>query len=359
MLSSSPRADPHGSRTPLLAHTPLSLLPPLPRPPAGAWVKLSSKPIFDGANGTIYKAADHANTKVVVIKTVKQQPSQLHDLYRASVEREYANLSKCSGLRNVVDVLDMVSDADGSFSLIIQFCANGDLLDYLCKLRSKKVSIPSHLKDVIFKQMVKGVDYLHRNGVVHRDIKPENFLIDENGIIKINDFGCSMNLADFDNHIRLNLINCGTPSFKAPELFEAERKLEEDSLYDCKALNFKSVDVWALGVACFHVFLMSVPWQSANMLEKNKPMEMFVNNYPESDRQLKDLADRLNDKHFNVSLNPALSLFKKIHYDARTELLRMLHPRPSKRVSTKTLLESTWLVQAYAKPAELLKIVPT
>ncbi|KAF8003183.1 hypothetical protein HF325_002428 [Metschnikowia pulcherrima] len=103
---------------------------------------------------------------------------------------------------------------------------------------------------------------------------------------------------------------------------------------------------------------MSVPWPHANVTaEKNKPMELYIKNYPTSDSELRGLADRLNDSHYSTSLNPALSLFKKMHYDARIELLAMLHPSPMKRHTTELLLQSSWLTQAYAKPGEILTLM--
>ncbi|GEQ70022.1 hypothetical protein JCM33374_g3698 [Metschnikowia sp. JCM 33374] len=334
--------------------------------PGQEWVKLSRKPIFDGANGVIYKASDAKNTVFVVIKTVKKQPWQSPVLYQHSVMREHDNLAKCAASKYVVDVHDVVS-CSGSLdlSLIIQYCPRGDLLDCLSRLRSKRVHMASHLKDAVFKQIVRGVDFLHRHEIVHRDLKPENFLIDAQGTVKINDFGCSLDLNRLDEQLPLNCLNCGTPSFKAPEIFGLDNVAGDANACVCPSpridpkFDFKSVDVWALGIVCFHLFLMSVPWTSADVVSetRNKNMELYIKNYPANQNHLRSLADRLNDKNYNTSLNPALSLFKKIHYDARLELLAMLHPVPAKRHTTALLLQSSWLTQAYAKPEEILTLM--
>lgn len=325
------------------------------------WVKLARRPIFDGANGTIFKAADKKNTLYVVIKTVKQQEWQSPEVYRRSVLREHDNLAKCGASKNIVSVLD-VCRCEGSdeLSLIIQYCPKGDLLDWLSTLRTRRVSMPTHVKDAIFKQIVRGVDFLHRHELVHRDLKPENFLIDAQGVVKLNDFGCSLDLNRIDEQLPLNGINCGTPSFKAPELFAFES--EPNSLDDFDPeFNFKSVDVWALGIVCFHLYIMSVPWSSAEVgsgSSPNRVMELYMKNYPQDKTQLRRLAESLDDKLFSTLLNPGLSLFRKIHYDARIELLGMLHPIPAKRHTTQLLLQSSWLTQAYARPEEILALMP-
>lgn len=325
------------------------------------WVKVSSKPIFDGANGIIFKASDAASSRLVVIKTVKRHAEQSLLFYRACVIREYENMKRCLSSKQVVDVIALAANPDvDELSIVAQYCSHGDLLDFLCTLRTKKVTIPSNLKDAIFKQVVKAVDYLHRHDIAHRDIKPENFLVDGNGTVRLNDFGCSLDTTKLAEQLPLNEICCGTPSFKAPELYSYEEHLKSKTDEEMKAMRFemdyKKVDVWALGIVCFQVYLMSVPWQSSRT--ENKAMELYIKNYPENEKNLKALLDKLNDRNMSTRLNPALSLFKKIHYDARIELFKMLHPKPTKRVSTEELLQSSWLTQAYANPKEILALIP-
>lgn len=328
------------------------------------WVKVSSKPIFEGANGTIFKAADAGNSRFVVIKTVKRSEMKLLSTYRACVIKEYENMKRCSSSKQVVDVLALAENPGlQELSLITQYCSHGDLLDFLCNLRTKKVVLPSNLKDAIFKQLVKAVDYIHRQGIVHRDIKPENFLLDENGIVRLNDFGCSIDCNRMSEQLPLNDVCCGTPSFKSPELYlleEQKKALSElEILQASLSIDFKKVDVWALGIVCFQLFLMSVPWQNSRSVgsDGTKVMDLYIKNFPDDEKALKSLTDKLNDRKFSTTSNPALSLFKKIHYDARLELFNMLHPNAAKRISTSALLQSSWLMQAYASPKDILAML--
>lgn len=324
------------------------------------YVYLSSKPIFDGANGIIYRGTDTNKSTVLVIKTVRIQKDQLLDIYRRSVVREFENLKRCAASKQVVTIVDLAANSHSlELSLIVKHYPNGDLLDCLCELRSKKIELNGNLKNAIFKQIVRGVDFLHRHDIAHRDIKPENFLIDESGIIKLNDFGYSLDVTKMDDQLPLNDLSCGTLSFKAPELYQIERSVSENPRYDARGVDFKMVDIWALGILAFQLFLMSKPWQHANVVtdSKNVVVEKYIKHYPDNEKQLINLVNKLNDRNHGVSSNPALSLFKKLHYDARTLALEMLHPVPEKRCTTGKLLLSNWLIQAYADPKDLLKMM--
>lgn len=51
------------------------------------------------------------------------------------------------------------------------------------------IGMPRKEAQSYMKQLMTAVGYLHSKGIAHRDIKPENILLDENGVVKISDFG--------------------------------------------------------------------------------------------------------------------------------------------------------------------------
>lgn len=68
----------------------------------------------------------------------------------------------------------------------------------------------------IFFQVAKGLAYCHRHLVMHRDIKLENLLLDEEGTVKLCDFGVSQHLSSPDDLVK---DQCGTPAYMAPEVY--------------------------------------------------------------------------------------------------------------------------------------------
>lgn len=328
------------------------------------YLKTSAKPIYEGANGIIFKGTDSTHSKSLVLKQVKQKRDQSFDNYKREVLREYNNMKMCNH-KNIIPALDLCIIPDTSdLAIILPYYAKGDLLDYLSQLRRFKIQLSSSLKDAIFKQILKGISYLHRKGIVHRDLKPENFMIDSDGILKISDFGYSLNISSDDYKVCLshnpNELYCGTNSFKAPELFEIEHEIKADKFNYDEYLQespdkFKFHDYWALGIIYFTIFLMKCPWNTANYLDR--VYANYKKNFPNTHTKLNQVLIDLNNKNSSFQSNPALSLFKSLHYDSRESILGLLNPTPDKRLSADDLLNTNWLSQVYADPKDLVKLL--
>lgn len=99
-----------------------------------------------------------------------------------------------------------------------------------------------------FTELLCGVDWLHRAGVVHRDLKLENCMLSHEGVLKIIDLGLG---TFYDKSAGSNLRTfCGSPDYAAPEVFMR------------KAYNGFAVDVWACGVILFVLATTYVPFPS-------------------------------------------------------------------------------------------------
>ncbi|KAL2459085.1 CBL-interacting serine/threonine-protein kinase 6 [Forsythia ovata] len=85
-----------------------------------------------------------------------------------------------------------------------------------------------------FQQLISAIGFCHSRGVYHRDLKPENLLLDEEGNLKVTDFG----LTTFSDHLRQdNLLHttCGTLAYVAPEVIGK------------KGCDGAKADIWSCG----------------------------------------------------------------------------------------------------------------
>lgn len=99
-------------------------------------------------------------------------------------------------------------------------------------------------------QIALAIQYLHSIGIVHRDLKPENILIDQNGYIKITDFGL-VKEGMLEKSTKTKTF-CGTPDYTAPEV-----------ILEC-GYN-RQVDWWSFGVIVYNLIFNDTPFNSSNI----------------------------------------------------------------------------------------------
>ncbi|KAJ6255356.1 non-specific serine/threonine protein kinase [Anaeramoeba flamelloides] len=93
-------------------------------------------------------------------------------------------------------------------------------------------------------EIILGLEHLHKMDIIYRDLKPENLLLDEEGHIKITDFGLVKTDLNKKFGGKTNTF-CGTPEYVAPEILKEEE------------YNF-TVDWWSFGILLFE-FLVGIP----------------------------------------------------------------------------------------------------
>lgn len=94
---------------------------------------------------------------------------------------------------------------------IFDYCPGGELFFHL----RKNKRFPEDQAKWLFKSILEGIAYLHKQNIIYRDLKPENILIDQDGLPKIADFGLSKIVK---THDQLNYSFCGSLEYMAPVL---------------------------------------------------------------------------------------------------------------------------------------------
>ncbi|CAO3673698.1 unnamed protein product [Rhizopus stolonifer] len=212
------------------------------------------KDIGQGISSHVYLLQDTSYRKPLVAKLFKTHKNKTsRSDYMKSILNEFS-IGYTARHKNILRTYDFVKmDNDyNKFALIVDYCPEGDLYSLLFYRELKKGEIYS-----FFKQLLKGVKYLHDLGVAHRDLKPENLLI-HNGTLKITDFGFS-DVFRGGNETRTTLSHglAGTAPYIAPEIFTTRRYWGTVS------------DVWSIGIVFYFMHVASVPFSSARKREAN------------------------------------------------------------------------------------------
>jgi len=134
---------------------------------------------------------------------------------------------------NVVSTLDLLQDDNGIYYEVVEYCTGGDLYALVCSVGQLEVVEAN----CFFKQLMRGVKYMHEMGITHRDLKPENLLLTPQGLIKISNFSnseCFRMAWETEAHMTTGLY--GSTPYIAPEQYV-------DLEFDPRA-----VDMWACGI---------------------------------------------------------------------------------------------------------------
>ena len=137
---------------------------------------------------------------------------------------------------------------------VMPFLSGGELFQHLRKFRTfdeDKVRFYGA-------QIALALEYLHTKGIVYRDLKPENILMDDQGYLKLADFGMAKKLKDDEKAMSF----CGTPEYLAPEIITMEG-------------HDKNADWWSFGILLFEMLCGLPPFYVENL---DKMYDMIKNN---------------------------------------------------------------------------------
>ena len=163
--------------------------------------------IGEGAMGVVYRALDPVLNRPVAIKVMADALARDDEL-RTRFLRE-AQAAGSLQHPNVVTVYDF-GEVDGHLYIAMEFVAGEDLEAML----ARRAPLSTVQKIDIVVDVLSGLGYAHKRGIVHRDIKPANIRVDEEGRARIMDFGIAH--LQSSKMTRTGLM-VGTPAYMAPE----------------------------------------------------------------------------------------------------------------------------------------------
>uniref|UniRef100_A0A672ITZ4 Tyrosine-protein kinase n=1 Tax=Salarias fasciatus TaxID=181472 RepID=A0A672ITZ4_SALFA len=188
----------------------------------------------------LYDPANDGTGERVAVKALKQESGHVLDGWIKEIE-----ILKSLDHSNIVKYKGCCTELGGQVvQLIMEYLPLGSLREYLPK---RKVGLPQCL--MFAQQICQGMDYLHTKRYVHRDLAARNVLVENDGLVKIGDFGLTKYIPEGEIYYRVR------EDGDSPVFWYAIECLKEGKF------SFSS-DIWSFGVTLYEVLTHCEPRRS-------------------------------------------------------------------------------------------------
>jgi protein-serine/threonine kinase len=280
--------------------------------------------------------------QLVAVKIFRERnPEETEEDYIMKIKSEYS-IAKSLHHPNIVETLRLCTHR-ARWNHVMEYCTHGEIYSLVeRKLFAGGVEGFYSREDRLcfFKQLLRGVDYLHSHGIAHRDIKLENLLLDKHGHLKISDFGVAEVFSGEHPGLRASGGQCGknmgavrlsSPGICGSLPYIAPEVLAKRGEYDPRPL-----DVWSCAIVYITMTFGGCPWQAAKSefeyyARFKRGWQDWLKEHP--DGELFEGPDGYPKcgKLFNMIEGPAM----------RHLILKMLHPIPEKRITIREVLNTS------------------
>lgn len=197
------------------------------------------KHIGGGGMSNVYQAHDMILDRDVAIKILRYDFSNEEDLHRR-FQREALSVTSLTH-DNIVTIYDVGEDGDIHY-IVMEHVKGQTLKEYI----ADNAPVQPAKAVTIMKQLLSAIEHAHEHHIVHRDIKPQNILLDEEGNVKVTDFGIAMALSA-TSFTQTNSV-LGTVHYLSPEQARGGTATRKS-------------DIYALGIVLFELLTGQLPFK--------------------------------------------------------------------------------------------------
>lgn len=264
----------------------------------------------EGAYGKVKEALDIHTLHRRAVKIMNKRKLRRIPHGEENVRREVWMLKRTNH-ENIIQLVDVLQNNErGKIYVVMDYC--------VCNMHEMLKKTPKNLfpewqAHNYFKQLIRGLEYLHSIGIIHKDIKPSNLLINMDQILKISDFGVAEQLSPFAEDDSCTTSQ-GSPMFQPPEIANG-----------VDIFSGYKLDIWACGVTLFNISTGKYPYEGDTiyrLFENIGKGQLQIP--PEVDPVLKGLLCGLLDtdfhKRFNMQQTTAHIWVRKKYYKIEPEV---------------------------------------
>lgn len=172
---------------------------------------------------SVFKAFDHQNQRMVIIKALTEPAAPLHVREQLRVESEIGRRLVHPNLRQVY----AAGGLDDNPYLVLEYVEGGTLAEVVQR------PLPIELCVWIAKEVARALQALHQHGILHRDVKPKNIFVASTGEVKLADLGLAVDLDEAQRNL------AGTMAYFPPEIVLGQAATEASDLFSLGAVLYE------------------------------------------------------------------------------------------------------------------------
>ena len=256
-----------------------------------------------GSVGHVFKGKFKLNKSLVALKFIinkikREKPKKRNNKNEASQEiRIWKKLHNSK----ITEVYAHLKINDFCKFSVLEYAKYGDLSYFMKYLLEKSVLSETAL-NYFGKQILEGLEYIHRCKIAHMDIKPGNVLIDSDLNVKLTDFSVSCNYSSINPKAQFKFPLAGTSKFMAPEIISKELMEIREA---------EKIDIYSFGVSLYYLFYGEYPYNLKDVkikdyqgiLRKIKEEELVFHKNRKISGLFKDFLTKILEKDYTKRLS--------------------------------------------------------
>ncbi|MCJ7591781.1 MAG: serine/threonine protein kinase, partial [Woeseiaceae bacterium] len=254
--------------------------------------------IGKGAFGTVLLMHDEVVDEQLILKFLNQNVSADEEMMKRFVHE--LRYSRKITHRNVIRIYDFLY-LQGAYAISMEYfpshTLSGEIPD------SKPMDLAKALR--FSKDMATGMTVAHQAGVIHRDLKPANILVNNEGLLKIVDFGVAAAASSGDTQLTKTGYVIGSPKYMAPEQILG-KKVDQ------------TADIYSIGVIMYEMVTGVPPYS------RGDHMSVMYQHVQGKAKHCQEINPQLTDDFANLIIK-SMSVDKTKRYQSMDELTEALN----------------------------------